>query len=158
MNLFFNHAAQAFVGLAAAASLGLGGSVAAHNIQAHSDTKADVEVGNQGDSPRSDKNEVKHSAAKPAMIDIAIGAKGRVLVHGATVTAVSTGSVSAKSTVGASSINWTLNTASAKFIAKENSTTTLASIVVGDTVSFTGTLSSTTAFAVDVWTLHDTTR
>src|SRR3989344_6978687 len=84
MNFFYEHLAHGVVGLAAVASLGLGGGVAAHTIQTHADSKARIEVRNEAD--KREHKEAKHSTnVAPKHVDITIGASGRVLVHGATV-------------------------------------------------------------------------
>ena len=157
MNFFYEHLAHGVVGLAAVASLGLGGGVAAHTIQTHADSKARIEVRNEAD--KREHKEAKHSTnVAPKHVDITIGASGRVLVHGATVTGVSSTSVIAKSSIGVSVVSWTVNTGSARIIAKGDGTTTLGSIVVGDSVNFSGTLSTNSAFTVNAGVLRDTTR
>ncbi len=156
---FLNYVVHGAVGLGAMASVGLGGGVVAQHVQAHNDIEAKAHIEAKIDKEKGDKKEVKRPVTKPINITVAIGAKGRVAVHGATVTAVSGNTVTAKSSVNASSINWSVNTASAKVFAKgQRATTTLASVAVGDTVNFAGVLSSSASFVVDASVLHDLTR
>ncbi|MDO8518407.1 MAG: hypothetical protein Q7S26_03920 [bacterium] len=162
MNFFYNHLVHGFVGLAAMASVGLGGSVIAQQAQAHANVQAKVHIDSKVDTDKkADKREhkeAKHSSVVSKHIDVIIGANSRVLVHGATVTAVSSTSVSAKSSIGASVINWAVNTDSAKIVVKGDGIATLGSIVIGDTVNFAGKLSSTSAFTVNASVLQDKTR
>ena len=161
MNFFYDHLVHGFVGLAAMASVGLGGSVVAQQVQAHAEGQVKVHVDSKVGTDKADKREhkeAKHTIVAPKPVDVIIGANGRVLVHGATVTAVSSTSVNAKSSIGVSVINWAVNTDSAKIVAKGGGTTTLGTIAIGDTVNFAGKLSSTSAFTVNASLLQDKTR
>lgn len=74
-------------------------------------------------------------------VEVQIGANGSALVRGAQVTAVSGTDVSAKTSLGASVMNWIVKTDSdTDFTANKNGASGLANIAVGDTISFRGTI------------------
>lgn len=150
MNIFASIFAHKAVAVATAASLALGTTSVA---MAH---KADVER----HESHEDKSKSEVHQNKKAAVDIAIGTKGRTLVHGATVTGVSGSTISARSSWGTSVINWTVNTASAtKFLLKGEGTTTISAIATGDTVNFDGTLATTSGqFTVDAHIVRDISR
>lgn len=145
MNIFASIFAHKVVAVAAAASLALGTSTVA---LAHNKDKNDV------------KKHETHQVKSTSSVDIAVGSKGRTLVHGATVTGVSGNTVQARTSWGTSVINWTVNTASTtKFLLKGEGKTTISSIAVGDTINFDGKLATTSApFTVSAHIVRDTSR
>ena len=76
---------------------------------------------------------------------VSIGNGGKVLVRGATVTGVSGSTITAKSAWGQSTLVWSVLTASTTSFVGKDSQHTLASVVVGDTISFNGSLDTTVA-------------
>jgi len=74
-------------------------------------------------------------------VEINIGSNGGTLVRGAQVTSVSGNDVSAKTSLGASVMNWIVKTDSnTEFTANKNGGSGLANIAVGDIISFRGSL------------------
>ncbi|MDO8552413.1 MAG: DUF5666 domain-containing protein [bacterium] len=74
---------------------------------------------------------------------VVISASGNVNVVGASVTAVSSTSISAATALGSTTINWTVNTSpSTKIEANGVISTSTSGIVIGDKINFSGTLSS----------------
>jgi len=84
------------------------------------------------------RNEVKNNIPG---LEVQIGNKGNVLVRGAKVTGVSGSVISAVTAWGSTNLAWSVKVASStKFVRSEDKTIALSNIVVGDTVSFNGTL------------------
>ncbi len=74
-------------------------------------------------------------------VEINIGSNGGVLVRGAKVTSVSSSTVNANTSIGASVLNWIVKTdGSTEFVTHGGANTGLSGIAVGDTISFRGTL------------------
>ncbi|MEK7155589.1 MAG: DUF5666 domain-containing protein [Patescibacteria group bacterium] len=74
-------------------------------------------------------------------VEVNIGSNGGALVRGARVTSVSGTDVSAKTSLGASVMNWLVKTDSdTDFSANKGGASGLAEIAVGDTISFRGTI------------------
>lgn len=74
-------------------------------------------------------------------VEVNIGSNGGALVRGAQVTAVSGNDVSAKTSLGASVMNWIVKTDSnTEFTANGGGASGLTNIAVGDTISFRGTI------------------
>ncbi len=92
-------------------------------------------------------------------VEVAITDGGKVLVRGAKVTSVSGSTVNTSVTWGTTVLNWSVSTnGSTEFLdARGKKTGALGSIVVGDTISFAGTLTgvgstmSALATAVKDW-------
>ncbi len=77
-------------------------------------------------------------------LEVHISDNGNVLVRGAKVTAVSGSTVTANTSWGATALTWTVNTDSnTQFVHRFGGQSALASVAVGDFVSFQGPLSST---------------
>jgi hypothetical protein len=74
-------------------------------------------------------------------VEVNLNGDGSALVRGAKVTAVSGSTISATTNYGSSQLAWTVKTdGNTKFNANKGSSTGLANIAVGDTVSFSGSL------------------
>lgn len=84
-------------------------------------------------------------------LTVSIGDDGRALVRGAEVTAVSGGTLTAKTSWGSSALTWTVRTdGDTDFVRKNGSGTALGDIATGDIVSFSGMLDEdANAFTVD---------
>ena len=79
-------------------------------------------------------------------VEVNIGANGGALVRGATVTSVSGNDVSAKTSLGASVMNWIVKIDSnTDFSANKGGATGLAQIAVGDVISFRGAIDQAVA-------------
>lgn len=97
-------------------------------------------------------------AVHPALASgILFGGDGAVMVRGAKVESVGSTSIAAQSPVGSSLFNWVLNIGSSTKIKKDGmSSTSLADIAVGDTISFRGILNSMgSVFTVDAKAIRD---
>ena len=74
-------------------------------------------------------------------VEVNIGSNGNVLVRGAKVTSVSGATVNANTSLGSSVLNWIVKTDSeTDFTAHKGGSNGIASIAVGDIVSFRGAL------------------
>lgn len=84
-------------------------------------------------------------------LEVSITDAGRVLVRGAEVTAVSGGTISARTEWGASALSWTVGTnGDTNFVTRGGANTNADDIDVGDTVSFSGALDTNgSTFTVD---------
>lgn len=92
----------------------------------------------------------------PATTGVAIGANGQTFVRGATVQSVSPTSVTAQSTLGSSVLNWVLSVGTSTKVAGSKGAATTADIKAGDTLSFTGILTSIgSIFAVNAQMILD---
>lgn len=130
--LLFTHLVRGAVGLAAAASVAAGPMVVAQ--------------GNEN------KNDGRHSEVSSS-VSANINPSGHVLVRGATVTGVSGNTVTATTTWNSTTLTWTVVTASSTEVLGRNGNDkrdalVLASVKVGDTINFQGTLSAGTGLTV----------
>lgn len=111
------------------------------------------------DSGKRDDNSRPHAGG--SSLEIMINDNGKTVVRGAKVTNVSGSTVTAQTIWGASSITWTVRTDSdTNFLRKSGTNAGIADIAVGDYVSFSGMLSSGSAFTVDAdvvknWSLSE---
>lgn len=92
----------------------------------------------------SDKNRGSAKGLGGAGVEVNIGSNGGVLVRGAQVTSVSSSTIDAKTSLGASVLNWIVKTdGSTEFVTHGGANTGFSGIAVGDTISFRGTLDQT---------------
>lgn len=144
----FNHLAYGFIGLAAAASIAVAPLAIAHENN-----------GKQGN----DNSQHKTQEVKKTNVMADINAAGKVIVRGATVTAVSGSVLSATTVWGGATLTWTvLATSSVHFIDKngesEHGVVTVADIKVGDVINFQGSLAGGTGLTVNARIVRDATR
>lgn len=137
--LLFTHLVRGAVGLAAAASVAAGPMVVAQ--------------GNEN------KNDGRHSEVSSS-VSANINPSGHVLVRGATVTGVSGNTVTATTTWNSATLTWTVVTASSTEVLGRNGNDkrdalVLASVKVGDTINFQGTLSAGTGLTVNARVLRN---
>lgn len=80
-------------------------------------------------------------------VDVSVNHNGKVHVKGATVTAVNGSTITATTQWGAPMLTWTLttNASTTKFTAEGTGKTTIATIAVGDKLSFEGKLATSTS-------------
>lgn len=86
----------------------------------------------KNDNDRKDKKTIVLNLK--SHVNVVIGQNGNVVVHGATVTAVSSSTITATTAWGAANIVWTVNAKAP-----------IATIAVGDTINFEGKLATTSA-------------
>lgn len=88
----------------------------------------------------SNKNKISKGLGETG-VEVNIGSNGGVLVRGAQVTGVSSSTIDAKTSLGASVLSWVVKTdGSTEFTTVGGANTGLSGIAVGDTISFRGTL------------------
>ncbi len=94
-----------------------------------------------------DSSKSLRSIGSESGLEIRIQGNGKTLVRGAEVTAVSGTTITAKTLFGGSSgLSWTVKTNSeTDFITRAGADATLSSITVGDIISFSGAIDTTTS-------------
>jgi len=95
------------------------------------------------------------SAKHMTLPTVMINGDGFVLVRGAKVTAVSTTTIQADSSWGASVIHWILNRTSSTNLLNSTGKSSAAEVKVGDTLSFSGMLSDAGSFIVNAKIIRD---
>ncbi len=94
----------------------------------------------------SDKNKSSSKGLGGTGVEINIGSNGGVLVRGAKVTGVSSSTINANTSIGASILSWVVKTdGSTEFTTQNGVATGLSGIAVGDTISFRGALDQAVA-------------
>jgi hypothetical protein len=92
-------------------------------------------------------------------LDVSVNANGRTVVHGATVTGVSSSTITATTAWGGTTVTWTLATnGSTKFLYKGGKVATNAVVVAGDKINFEGFLAATGAFTVNANSVRDLSK
>jgi hypothetical protein len=148
MNVFTHLVAKPFIGLAASASLMMGGMM-------HTSTTTSAQT--NASAPKTtqvQKTQNKDAAGPTAQFS----AKGKVALLNAKVTSISGASLTAVETWGATTLSWAVNAASTTVSAKDGATLPLSSIAVGDTVNIHGSLDATVADTINASRVHDTAR
>lgn len=88
-----------------------------------------------------DNDHKNYGSKSGSGVEINIGGNGNVLVRGAKVTSVSSSTVSANTNYGSSILGWTVKTnGDTEFTTNKGGSTGIAQIVVGDVISFRGSL------------------
>jgi len=83
--------------------------------------------------------------------NVSLSANGKVNVVGAKVTAVSGNTVTASSTLGSATLNWTINAnADTKINGSNTSGNTITNISVGDTINFQGILTASSGSSLSL--------
>ncbi len=96
------------------------------------------------------------AASNDAKLEVRIEESGEVLVRGAKVTSVATSTIVATTAIGPTSLSWQVTTTgSTKFLRHRGGSSTLSDIAVGDTISFSGTLASTSPLSVKADSVKD---
>lgn len=89
--------------------------------------------------------------AIPERATLAVDASGRILVRGAKVTAVSGSAITVQATWPSSSMTWTLQADSAtEYYGYDGKSSALAAIAVGNTLSFSGSLTGASTVDADI--------
>lgn len=88
-------------------------------------------------------------------VEIVLNAAGKALVRGATVTTVSSSTITATSAIGPATLTWSIITdSSTEFVGKKGDVS-LADIKVGDTINFHGDMATGTTLAVNAKVVRD---
>lgn len=102
-------------------------------------------------------DDVKKMPVERQKVEIVINSN-HALVRGATVTAVSGSTITATSMVGSTTLVWTVNVGSSTQVIA-STTNSLASVAVGDTISFSGALrAGATTLTVDAKVVKDASK
>lgn len=138
-----------------ATGLGIAALVLGGSLSAFADSKGlGLGLGLKAQVNAEDKHEDKKATPSPRA-SVAIDSKGSVHLTDAKVTAVSGNTVSVLTTWGTMTMPWTVQVDSSTNISHSGSVFTLASVMMGDTVSVQGTLTSTSPFTVQAKTFTD---
>jgi hypothetical protein len=94
--------------------------------------------------------------SKDPVLEIRIEQTGKTVVRGATVTAVASSTITATTPVGPSLLTWTIGTdSSTDYLRQSGGNAARTDIVVGDKISFSGKISSTSPLMVQADTVKD---
>lgn len=89
-------------------------------------------------------------------VEVQIQESGRTLVRGATVTAVNGSTITASVVLGGTTLTWTAVTdGSTKFLDKNGRTGALNTVAVGNTISFSGSLTNASGLSVKADTVKN---
>jgi hypothetical protein len=113
---------------------------------------------NKGSNGESENRSVSVTVSAKPQVDVSIGSQGRVVVHGATVTGVSSSTVTATTNWGGTTITWSVNTSNAQITYKGGRDAQAGVIAAGDAINFEGTFAPTGSFAVNAKTVRDLSK
>ncbi len=111
-----------------------------------------------GFNHQEDKGDMHEREVKDvgSTLEVHIFNNGSVLARGAKITGIDNGVISAETVLGGATLDWVINTDSAKYIRKFGGVSDVSELAVGDIISFHGMLIKTTsALTVNADTIKD---